>query len=460
VAGTAANEAASVPRRLNRKARMIYDSTADPITEPTVGEAGNVDFAPAPLPEQPQQQPVFGGRSVLVCDQESVVAVMHCLDAETITDEGFQQCYPPEAGALAGLNGPHMSVPRGYVVDAGGWIVASIRGHVEGVSLAEVLLGRTRGLDVQAAATVAKDTLTALGALHRSGIAHRRISADQVIVRTEGSCVLIDAGLAPREGSHGPDGDLAADLIAVAELFAVCLEGRRAAIQPGAQRGRSAAHQAGDMAEYLFTLLTTPTLAHIPVGERAVGVLTVLDSVMVEHFGLGWEEYGREELAARVDAVRRAYFRTTTTASEAVEANAGAGHGLRRGRHANANANKGARHTQKPQQRAVRYGGPLFAFTVAFTLVLIVASHATTSTTEAKAGSTPVAVRPGTVASGASSASNPRPRTPAAPAVDAAQSSSGSHSQLTTAFGIRTVHWNSTDTGQSHRSSGSGDRSR
>ena len=449
---------------------MIYDSTADAITEPTLGEAGSVDFTPAPLPQpqqspqpQPQQQPVFGGRSVLVCDQESVVAVMHCLDAETITDEGFQQSYPPEAGALAELNGPHMSVPRGYVVDAGGWIVASIRGHVEGVSLAEVLLGRTRGLDVQAAATVAKDLLTALGALHRSGIAHRRISADQVIVRTEGTCVLIDAGLAPRDGSHGPDADLAADLFAVAELFAVCLEGRRAAVQPGAQRGRSAIHQSGELAEYLFTLLTTPALAHLPVGERAVGVLSVRESVMVEHCGLGWEEYGREELAARVDAVRRTYFRET--ASEAVEANVG--HGLRRGRHGNANAPKGARHTQKPQQRAVRYGGPLFAFTVAFTLVLIVASHAATSTAEAKSGSTPVAVRPGTVSSNAAASnsashtSSQRSHTTTAPAADAAQSSSsGSHSQISTASGVRTVHWDSTATAQSRRSAGSGDRSR
>jgi hypothetical protein len=425
---------------------MIYESTADLTTEPTAAQAGTADSSSIPQSHsQPQQ--VLGGRSVLVCDQESVVAVMHCLDSETITNEGFQQCYPPEAGALAGLNGPHMAVPRGYVVDAGGWIVASIRGHIEGVSLAEVLIGRMRGLDVQAAATVAKDVLTALTALHRTGIAHRRVSADQVIIRTEGTCVLIDAGLAPRDASHGRDGDLASDLMAVAALFAVCLEGRRGAAQAGAQHVRPAARQAGDMSEYLFTLLTSPTLAHLPFGERAAGVVTVLDTVMVEHFGLGWEEYGREELAARVDAVRRAYFRTTPP--EAAEADTRPG--LRRGRH----STKGARRTQKPQERAVRYGGPLFAFTVAFTLVLVVASHATTWAGNAQASSTPAAVHPGTAAA------NPRPPVQAAPAaraVDAAQSSTGSHSHFTATSATRTIRWDYTQ--QSRRSSGSGDRTR
>jgi hypothetical protein len=433
---------------------MTYDSTTEAIIEPTVAEAGNAD---APSAAQPQPQ-ALGGRSVLVCDQDSVVAVMHCLDAETITDEGFQQSYPPEAGALAGLDGPHMSVPRGYVVDAGGWIVASIRGHVEGVSLSEALLGRQRGLDVQAAATVAKDLLTALTGLHRSGIAHRRVSAEQVIIRTEGTCVLIGAGLAPREGSAGRDGDLAADLVSVAELFAICLEGRRAA-QPGsaAQRGRSAPRQAGDMAEYLYTLLASPTLTHVPFGERAAGVLTVLDSVMAEHFGVGWEEYGREELAARVDAVRRAHFRTT--AAEGVEANTRPGGGLRRGRH----TTRGARHTQKqqkppsPQHRAVRYGGPLFAFTVAFTLVLVVASHATTTSGNLQAGAGagpgPAAIRSDTTAMPVRAS-----HAPVAPAVDIAQSSTGSHSHFTTASATRTLRRD--DTEKSRRASGSCVRSR
>jgi len=431
---------------------MTHDSIAEAITEPTAAEAGNADSPSAAQPGPP----ALGGRSVLVCDQDSVVAVMHCLDAETITDEGFQQCYPPEAGALAGLDGPHMAVPRGYVVDAGGWIVASIRGHVEGVSLAEALLGRQRGLDVQAAATVAKDLLTALSGLHRSGIAHRRVSAEQVIIRTEGTCVLIGVGLAPREGSQGRDGDLAADLVSVAELFAICLEGRRAAAQSGqpgqssAPRGRLAPRQAGDMAEYLFTLLASPTLTHVPFGERAAGVLTVLESVMVEHFGVGWEEYGREELAARVDAVRRAHFRTTAT--EGVEANTRSGGGLRRGRH----ATKGARHTQKvpkPQQRAMRYGGPLFAFTVAFTLVLVVASHATTTTGgELRAGAGPAAVQSDTAMPSRAS------HAPLAPAVDIAQSSIGSHSHFTTASATRTLRRD--DTEELRRASGSFARSR
>src|SRR5205085_8031598 len=109
--------------------------------------------------------------------------------------------------------------------------------------------------------------------------------------------------------------------------------------------------------------------------------------------------------------------------------NTRSGGGLRRGRH----ATKGARHNQKsqkppkPQARVVRYGGPLFAFTMVFTLVLVVASHATTMTGGLRAGTNPTAVQPDAAVSGEAS------HAPQAPALDSAYSSTGSHPHITTA---------------------------
>ena len=221
-----------------------------------------------------------GGRSVLVRDGDGVVAVMHCLDFGTIANVGFQRAYPYEAAALAEVDSDRIATPRSYIVDAGGWIVAGVRAHVTGVSLAAVLAGQPRGLDVIAATTVAKDVLAALAAVHRLGIAHHGLTPDRVIVRPDGGCVLIDVALAPRADGRSWEENIAADLYAVSALFTACVGGR---------------HPLG-------ALLTGAALAHIPAEDRAFSVLVELESAVADAFEAGWDALGRARLAALVGA--------------------------------------------------------------------------------------------------------------------------------------------------------------
>jgi hypothetical protein len=221
-----------------------------------------------------------GGRSVLVRDGDGVVAVMHCLDFGTIANVGFQRAYPYEAAALADVDPDRIATPRSYVVDAGGWIVAGVRAHVTGMSLAAVLAGQPRGLDVLTATTMAKDVLAALAAVHRLRIAHHGLTADRVIVRPDGGCVLIDVALAPRVDGRGWEDDIAVDLYAVSALFAGCVGG---------------GHPLG-------ALLTGAALAHIPAEDRAFSMLVELESAVADVFEAGWDALGRDRLAALVQA--------------------------------------------------------------------------------------------------------------------------------------------------------------
>ncbi len=183
------------------------------------------------------------GRPVFVRDETGVVAVMHALDGDTIADMGFQQAYPREATVLAGLEDARIACPRSYVVAASGWIVASVRGYVEGMDLATMLAGCPRGMDVRTIAVIARDVLVGLAALHRLGVAHHAIRTERVIVGKDGTCVLVEIGVAARVPGRGWEGDVAADLRAVAELFAACHTGRptgRAPIRKAAHREQSA----------------------------------------------------------------------------------------------------------------------------------------------------------------------------------------------------------------------------
>lgn len=240
------------------------------------------------------------GRPVFVRDETGVVAVMHALDGDTIADMGFQQAYPREATVLAGLEDARIACPRSYVVAASGWIVASVRGYVEGMDLATMLAGCPRGMDVRTIAVIARDVLVGLAALHRLGVAHHAIRTERVIVGKDGTCVLVEIGVAARVPGRGWEGDVAADLRAVAELFAACHTGR-APIRKAAHREQSAKPAA--LVDYLRTLLTGVGLTHIPAEDRAFSLLVELDSAVAEHFEAGWDERGRDRLAAQVVAM-------------------------------------------------------------------------------------------------------------------------------------------------------------
>lgn len=241
------------------------------------------------------------GRPVFVRDETGVVAVMHTLDVGTIADTGFQQAYPREATVLAGLDDARIACPRSYVVAAGGWIVASVRGYVEGIDLATMLAANPRGMDMRTAAVITRDVLIGLAALHRLGVAHHAVGAERIVVGADGTCVLVEIGVAARVAGRGWEGDVAADLRAVAELFATCLA-RRAPIRKAAHREQSVTPAAA-LVDYLRTLLTGAGLTHIPAEDRAFSMLVELEAAVAEHFEAGWNERGRDRLAAQVAAM-------------------------------------------------------------------------------------------------------------------------------------------------------------
>ncbi len=156
-------------------------------------------------PHQTAAAAPSAGGLVVVRDERGVLSVMHCLPDELVLDPGFQQAYRAECAAMAALGEPRVAEPLSYIMDAGGRIVATVRRHFPGVPLSELLTRARggRGLDAQAAATVASDVLVALDALHRRGVAHRRLEPTEIIVGRTGECVVVGAGLAVRPRTSG-----------------------------------------------------------------------------------------------------------------------------------------------------------------------------------------------------------------------------------------------------------------
>jgi serine/threonine protein kinase len=241
---------------------------------------------------------------VLLRDEFGNQAVLRCLDTPLTADPGFQQAYPAEAAALAGLAEPRVAAAQKYVASASGAVVAVIRRRVAGATLSEVLGGLSRGLDSQTAAIVVRDALAALEALHARGIAHRSVRPERIVVQPDGTCVLMDAGLAPRPVDDDPAAALAADLAAIPDLYAACaggeLDGMRgvlhAALVTAYNSDRTGDQNAGEGAGTVGRL-------------TAADLTAALDAVAADSFGTSWDDLGREQLAKAVRAHREPRLR-------------------------------------------------------------------------------------------------------------------------------------------------------
>jgi hypothetical protein len=240
------------------------------------------------------------GRLVLLRDTFGILSVMCCLDDGLVFDPAFQQDYREESAALEGVSESRVAVPLSYIVDATGRIVAVVRRHVEGVLLSDVLERMARGLDVQTAATVVKDVLTALVALHRRGVAHRSVDPLHVIVEPRGGSVLIDAGLQPRPGDQRPGAEFVADLAAVPQLFASCVTTGRLLPNPDSQRYFAAGELEG-VSRDLCLVLDEAWRAgpeRWSDGSAVGAMLTALNAAASDWFDAGWDDRGRERLAS------------------------------------------------------------------------------------------------------------------------------------------------------------------
>lgn len=267
------------------------------------------------------------GTSHLLRDQDGTLAVVSCLDTELVSDSGFQSAYPAEAAALAGLEERRVAPPERYVVDAMGRVISVVHRFFDSTPLSTLLAQRPRGLDPQTAAAVVTDVLTALCALHQQGVPHRRVRADQVLVGTDGVCVLVNVGLSPRSRADSTGltsimqnsatdeatstserlAAMAGDLSAAADLFAACLAPGRllgALLPPrkGAQRPDGAPDSVPDRLIAVLARTKDPD----PHQRCTAAELLAAFTTATKAFDTGWDERCRERLAALVQDNREA----------------------------------------------------------------------------------------------------------------------------------------------------------
>jgi serine/threonine protein kinase len=213
-----------------------------------------------------------------------------------LDDPAFQDDFPGEVAAMRGVTEPRLSVPTNFLRNESGRIVASLRPHVPGMRLSRILERRPRGLDVQTTTIIAVDVLSALGALHGRWVAHRDVSAENVVVDSDGVCVLVDAGLAPRARRGSLDAAVAVDLAWFAELIVHCLAGG-----PAGRRRRQAPILLGawlprTLPEPLRSLLRSALRPTNGV-ESANAALAELSNAVGRRFDADWDIRARERLA-------------------------------------------------------------------------------------------------------------------------------------------------------------------
>ncbi|WP_307801140.1 serine/threonine-protein kinase [Actinomadura violacea] len=199
-----------------------------------------------------------------------------------------------EARALARLHHPNV-VTIHHIVDSPDmphpWLVMEL---VQGRSLQERLVDGP--LPPAEAAAIGRGVLAALRAAHEAGICHRDVKPANVLLRTDGTAVLTDFGIAVLEeasrvtatgglvGSpeyiaperlHGREGDPASDLWSLGLMLYVAVEGRNPVRRPTAAATLAAVmaaripppQHAGPLAPALGALLVADPAAR-PTASR------------------------------------------------------------------------------------------------------------------------------------------------------------------------------------------------
>ncbi|MFG2191859.1 protein kinase [Streptomyces sp. NPDC048639] len=130
----------------------------------------------------------------------TAVAVKYLSD-DTWRDPELLGRFRAEARTLETFDSPHIAALYEYVETAGG--VALVMEYVDGVDLG-TLLRKHAPLPPEAALAVLKGSLLGLATAHRCGLVHRDYKPGNVLVTSEGSSVLVDFGIALRQGDEAP----------------------------------------------------------------------------------------------------------------------------------------------------------------------------------------------------------------------------------------------------------------
>jgi serine/threonine-protein kinase len=116
------------------------------------------------------------------------------LHADRAADTGFQARFRHEARSMAALHHPNVAdvYDFGETEDGSGYIVMAF---VDGQPLSERIATAGR-LDVATTMAVVAQAARGLHAAHRAGIVHRDVKPANLVVRPDGTVVLVDFGVA------------------------------------------------------------------------------------------------------------------------------------------------------------------------------------------------------------------------------------------------------------------------
>jgi serine/threonine-protein kinase len=234
----------------------------------------------------------------IVSDADGTLLAIRRLRAELLNDPYFQRRFPVEVNALRDLDEPWLAAPTSYLLDGTGRVVAILRRHVPGIRLSSFLEHHPRGLDAQTTTVIAIDVLTALSALHARGVGHRAVTAENIVIDADGTCVLVDIGLVPRAAADSLESTVVNDLTWFADLVARCLAGR-----PVGRRRRQAPLIVGawlptTVPEPLRSLLRRTLDPARGAASTAVAATALADLSVsaVQLFDADWDIRARERL--------------------------------------------------------------------------------------------------------------------------------------------------------------------
>jgi len=121
------------------------------------------------------------------------------LSAETVADEERLQRFQTEARAVAAMNHPNIVTIHGVEADRGVHFLAMEL--VEGQTLRKLI--PSGGLPLPAFFSIAEQLTAAVAVAHQSGISHRDLKPDNVMVTSSGQVKVLDFGLAKLMGEGG-----------------------------------------------------------------------------------------------------------------------------------------------------------------------------------------------------------------------------------------------------------------
>jgi serine/threonine protein kinase len=257
------------------------------------------------------------GRVVEAVDDASGRRVaIKLLAPDLVQDPEFVRGLRAEAGKLRELSVPQVAAVYDFVErDHGAAVVMEL---VDGVSLHD-MIARYGPLGPRAALTVLKDALLGLAAAHPLGLVHRDLKPENVLIDTDGNSRLTDFGIAVRWGKQAPAAGTplylaperwlgepagpAADFYAAAAACFECLTGTTpfSGGLPELREQHLKAPVPVDRIDPPLQGLIARGLAKNPADrpQSAIAFVSELEAVALAACGSGWEELGREVVAAR-----------------------------------------------------------------------------------------------------------------------------------------------------------------